>query len=48
MMVKCPNLTINLEGCVCTSDCERKGTYCECVRNHKNRGNLPACLRPSE
>jgi hypothetical protein len=49
MMVECPNLTINLKTCMCTStDCERKGTCCECVRNHKSNGNLPACLRPPE
>jgi len=49
MSVECPTLVLNLEICACTSaDCVRKGKCCECVRNHKSHGNLPACLRPPE
>ncbi|NQT08899.1 hypothetical protein HQ586_07470 [Candidatus Bathyarchaeota archaeon] len=46
MSVVCPNLTLNLQGCLCTADCTRKGTCCDCVRNHRENGNFPACLRP--
>ncbi|MDP2909502.1 MAG: DUF6485 family protein [bacterium] len=33
----------NLEKCPCTYSCERKGICCECIRYHKERGELPAC-----
>jgi len=46
MRVDCPNLEMNLADCPCTSaDCERRGFCCKCVRNHKEHGNYPACLR---
>jgi len=45
--VVCNSVNVNLESCVCTStECQRKGRCCECVRNHRAHGNLPACLRP--
>lgn len=39
----------NLDGCPCTyPECERKGLCCECVRYHKGRRELPACLFSAE
>ena len=35
----------NLKKCNCTySGCARKGMCCECVRYHRERGELPACF----
>jgi hypothetical protein len=43
-MKDCPNHAANLEGCPCTYEpCERKGVCCECLRYHRNAGELPAC-----
>lgn len=42
----CPNKQENLKICPCDwPDCPRKGFCCECVRHHKESGDLPACLR---
>ncbi len=36
----------NRQPCTCPKvDCARHGKCCECVANHKDRGNLPHCLR---
>jgi hypothetical protein len=45
-MHQCPNKAENEKTCPCKSaDCERHGVCCECVRNHKNNGGKPACMR---
>ena len=45
---KCANYERNLANCTCASeDCERKGTCCDCVRNHwkaDGSGRI-SCLR---
>ncbi len=34
----------NLKDCPCTyPDCPRKGMCCECVKHHREKGELPAC-----
>lgn len=34
----------NLENCPCTyPGCPRKGVCCECVKEHRERGELPGC-----
>ena len=34
----------NLKDCHCTySGCPRKGICCECIRHHREAGELPAC-----
>jgi len=39
----------NLESCSCTyPGCKKKGICCECVRFHRERGELPGCFFPSE
>jgi hypothetical protein len=36
----------NLVECTCTSEtCERRGICCECVANHRSKGQLPSCLK---
>lgn len=36
----------NKRECPCHSkDCERYGKCCECVVFHREKGNLPVCLR---
>ncbi len=46
MAKDCPGYDRNVANCPCEStDCERKGICCECVANHRAKGNRPACLR---
>jgi len=33
----------NLENCNCTYSCSKKGICCECVKYHRERGELPGC-----
>lgn len=34
----------NLKECNCSYEpCSRKGICCECIKYHKERGELPAC-----
>ena len=34
----------NLKDCPCTyPGCPRKGICCECIRHHRDAGELPAC-----
>jgi hypothetical protein len=45
----CPNREENLKGCTCTyPGCERKGICCECIRYHRERGEIPGCLFTKE
>ena len=35
----------NLEACTCTyPGCSRKGVCCECVKHHRERGEIPGCF----
>jgi len=39
----------NVKNCPCTkTECENHSVCCNCVLNHKEKGNLPFCLRPPE
>ena len=39
----------NLESCACTyPGCPRKGLCCECIRHHREAGELPACYFPKD
>ncbi|MCK9293141.1 MAG: DUF6485 family protein [archaeon] len=38
----------NLKSCNCTYDCSRKGLCCECVKHHRERGELPGCYFSKE
>jgi len=41
--------TENLKSCRCTNyECVRRGLCCACVRNHRDKGEIPACFFPSE
>jgi hypothetical protein len=45
MTPRCENRERNLAGCNCTYEpCGRKGICCECIRYHRNAGELPACF----
>jgi len=48
MREACPNVEVNLEDCNCTYSCSVKGKCCECIRNHRSHGELPACFFPSQ
>jgi hypothetical protein len=48
-MTECVNREINLENCTCTyQGCDRKGLCCECIRHHREAGEIPGCLFPKE
>ncbi|MBW3016175.1 hypothetical protein KY309_01020 [Candidatus Woesearchaeota archaeon] len=39
----------NLKNCGCTyPGCPNKGICCQCIREHRERGELPGCLFPKE
>lgn len=39
----------NQENCGCSYEgCGRKGICCDCLRHHKQNGQLPGCLFPSD
>jgi hypothetical protein len=41
--MSCPNV----KECPCPNvSCANHAKCCECVKNHRERGNLPVCLRP--
>ena len=48
-MKECVNREENLKGCTCTyPGCSRKGMCCECIKHHREVGEMPGCLFPSE
>ncbi len=39
----------NLKNCPCTyPHCDMKGRCCDCIRYHRERGELPACYFPAD
>lgn len=43
------NLSANKATCTCSYEpCSRKGKCCDCIRYHRNKGELPGCLFPPE
>jgi hypothetical protein len=45
----CPNIQINLKDCACSYvACEKRGKCCECIRYHREKGELPGCVFPPE
>ncbi|MFH1483267.1 MAG: DUF6485 family protein [Chloroflexota bacterium] len=39
----------NKVACTCTYEpCDRKGICCECMFYHRQRGEVPGCLFPSQ
>ncbi|MFH1249141.1 MAG: hypothetical protein V1660_03245 [archaeon] len=43
---ECQNRDENKNNCPCIeTDCERYGVCCLCVRYHKSKKSLPACLK---
>ena len=39
---------INLTQCTCSYPCSNKGICCECVRYHRERGEIPGCFFPKD
>lgn len=33
----------NMEMCTCTFSCSKKGICCDCVKHHRDKGELPGC-----
>ncbi len=43
---ECLNKYENEQDCPCPDEnCERHGICCECIKYHKNKKNMPVCLR---
>ncbi|WP_459895276.1 DUF6485 family protein [Desulfurobacterium crinifex] len=39
----------NLKSCACTYVyCNKRGICCDCIRSHRERGEIPGCLFPPE
>jgi len=39
----------NMEHCNCSyNPCGRKGICCECIKHHRESGQLPACYFPDD
>lgn len=38
----------NKQSCPCTYDCPRSGLCCQCIRHHREAGQLPACYFPKD
>lgn len=38
----------NSEYCNCTYPCSRKGVCCDCLKYHRDAGELPACYFPDD
>ena len=38
----------NLESCICTYPCSKKGVCCDCLRSHLRNKELPACCFPTD
>lgn len=38
----------NKKQCTCTYNCPKRGLCCECIREHREAGELPGCLFPPE
>lgn len=48
-MKECINVSENKVQCPCTYEpCSRKGIYCECIKHHREKGELPACFFPKD
>ncbi len=47
--MECEKQKENLIDCPCTyPDCPRRGLCCECIRHHRQKGELPACYFSAE
>lgn len=45
-MKDCKDREKNKKNCPCTkTDCDNHGICCECIANHREKGNKPACMR---
>lgn len=38
----------NKKMCNCSFSCGKKGMCCDCIKYHKNLGELPACYFPND
>lgn len=38
----------NLKGCTCSAACTNRGICCECVRHHRENGQIPGCFFPAD
>ncbi len=48
MSSECPNKETNLERCICTYPCGKKGMCCECIHSHLANRELPGCCFPPD
>ncbi|HEX2950115.1 MAG TPA: DUF6485 family protein [Armatimonadota bacterium] len=46
MTMACQNKEKNKQKCTCSyTSCARHGVCCECIRYHRENGDLPGCLK---
>jgi len=38
----------NIKDCTCTYSCSKRGLCCECVRYHREAGEIPGCFFPKD
>ncbi|MBU0472171.1 MAG: hypothetical protein KKF89_04650 [Nanoarchaeota archaeon] len=38
----------NKKDCTCSYPCSRRGICCECIRHHRENGEIPGCFFPSD
>ncbi len=38
----------NREECGCTYNCSKRGLCCECVKYHRENGEIPGCFFPRD
>ena len=38
----------NKEKCTCSYPCPTRGICCECVKHHRENGELPGCFFPPD
>lgn len=39
---------LNKQDCSCTYPCGRRGMCCECVKHHRENGEIPGCFFPQD
>lgn len=39
---------INKQDCTCTYPCGNRGMCCECVKHHRENGEIPGCFFPKD
>jgi len=45
--MECKNKSRNMQLCNCSyTGCEKMGICCDCIKHHRDKGQIPACYFP--